>query len=321
MSSAVTVIGSLSEDIGDPGIVSHVQQHLAAGCPLAPLVECLTPAYSTRDRASVTAAMVERARAMIAQQNELAANDPGIDSHEKELPAKPARGRPKSEKRAALQAVAHVKGVSESTVRRDLAKVEPQEEPAPPTLEKRLRDLISTCKTTHAALGAEIEREEWKPWKNTTYALQGAHERALGVVDQAEKALWLLQDAKRAIATTDRDSFKASGRIKGAQAAKERRQQRWEEQAPERVDRATNAALGPDAHVCSGTPCTAFPGCTKAERIASGGGLKPPKRIVVQDPDGNVLAEGEPSGIPPVEEVAAAWADGDDLWGPGGDVE
>lgn len=339
MSSIVNVVGDLSEEIADPGVVTSIQKHVADGCPLAPLVEAVTPDYTPEERPRLIAAMVEKARAVIAHQNELAANDDhdhahdeGVSCHENK-PSRQKGGRPKSPERAARLAAAHVAGVSESTARRDLAKLEPDEVlvPKPPTLESRLRVCIEACKAAHEALTTEATSPEWKQWHLDTL-VGSAHHDAFALVEKAEKVLWHLQDKKRSIHRADFDATRAAKKVREDEAKQkskeEKAQERTAKKIADREARAMNAAMGPDDHVCNGSPCTALgtAPCTKAERIASGGGLKAPKRITVENDAGQVIATGtlpeeEPPPLPPEEEIARTWEEGAAVFGPDGETE
>jgi hypothetical protein len=130
MSSALVHVSHL--DIDDPGVVSSIQKHVADGCPLAPLVEAVTPEYEPEDRPRIIAAMVEKAREVIAHQNEHAAQ---LQEKFPEITERAKRGRPKSEEKAAREAVARAEKVSERTIRNEMAKLAPPAEklvePAP----------------------------------------------------------------------------------------------------------------------------------------------------------------------------------------------
>lgn len=154
--SAITVVGDL--EIEDPGCVHHIREHLANGCPLEPLVEAVVP-MSPEERAPLVAGMVEKARSLIASRND-ALNELIVSEKQFETRVNdgPKRGRKASPERAAVKEAAKHAGVSESTVRRDLKRLEPTLEPVvapapkPPSIEVRLRGVIPELQKLQAVV-------------------------------------------------------------------------------------------------------------------------------------------------------------------------
>lgn len=256
---------------------------------------------------------------------------------ESALPKKPTRGRKKTPEGRAVDRVAKERGVTPSAVRQQVkktkkAKDQENTDPVsaellkpPPTLESRLKKVIAAAKFAHDALTTEATIPDWKQWKLDSL-VSSAHHDALALVEKVEKVLWLLEDKKRSIHRADFDATRAGKKVREDEARQktkeEKAQERTAKKIADREARAMNAALGPDGHVCNGPPCTALgtAPCTKAERIAAGGGLKKPEKaldIDLEQPDGS-----EVRFVPEQEEVVQAWGEGDALGlGPDGETD
>lgn len=296
MSSIVNVVGDLSDEIADPGVVTSIQKHVADGCPLAPLVEAVTPDYTPEERPRLIAAMVEKARAVIAHQNEHAANDHGgnCSADAEELHSAPRkRGRPRSEERAAVQAVAKAKGISEDTVRRDLAKLAPPAEPLvpkpakPKPVEERLAALVEPLQAINAEMN-EIRHS----------------------MDEAAKQFkWTANDVRwRFLQELGRANAQVSSAGIGCKELSERMRA-----AKTKVFTDPVTKLG-DKPLPAHKPRQA----NIEERIASGGGLKAPARPKRQV---QVVDENDRPLLPSEEEIKRSWDEGAAVFGPDGETE
>jgi hypothetical protein len=314
--SVLTTITDLADELEDPGVVSSIQQHVAAGCPLAPLVECVTPQYDHEDRARVIAAMVERAREVIAHQNEHAANDASSEliHSEDQLPK---RGRKESPERKVRKLAAKLAGVSEETVRRHQAKLEPEPVvvPKPPAMDKVLQkahELLSEAQSVLEPIKKDIEaiREDFSKkdgrWALLGSVAQAANQARLGAeyvahartyLGDMERAKHMKGGNKRPVGAFEvakgQDSYQESLRPRKAdpEAMAQGEQHRHNFEQDEARGRKESLRLAEES---------------KAQRIASGGGLKVPKRkLDVRISDG---AGGEVP-MTAVEETANAWAD------------
>jgi hypothetical protein len=315
MSSPVTLIGDLSDELEDPGVVQSIQKHVSDGCPLAPLVEAVTPDYMPEERPRLIAAMVEKARTIIAHQNEHAANDhhdAQLSDTVQELPTAPKkRGRPKSEEVAARELAAKHANVSERTARRDLAKLTPAAEPIvpkpakPKAIEDRLADLLPQLSEANGVLN-EIRKSmdaaaqqfkwgkedvRWRLLIDLGKANAQVSTAMMTVEETAERIrkarIDVFTDPKRELGDKVPTRVKAKdpdSRLAVAKAEYARQELLAREQDPDRT-------AGPTT-----------PNGDLEDRIAKGGGLKAPKRVQVVDEQDRPL-------LPPAEETANAWAD------------
>ena len=278
MSSALTAIADLSAELEDPGVVSTLQKHLADGCPLAPLVEAVTPDYAPEDRPRLIAAMVERARAVIAHQNEAHADDAGSGFlHNEDKPSK--GGRPKSPERAVRKLAASMAKVSEETVRRHQKAMEPDHEPpVAPAKPVRIETLINEFADKLADLAREgdalLPKALAEPGQATGATWRGSLRLSIGRLSQECACLRTVAD----------DIVRGRGGLA-------------------RVDAASR----------KGERATKFDDKGKEERIAKGGGLRAPARPKKQV---QVVDEAGQSLLPSTEEIAATWAEGAKTFGP-----
>jgi hypothetical protein len=277
--SVLTTITDLADELEDPGVVQSIQKHVAAGCPLAPLVECVTPQYDHEDRARVIAAMVERAREVIAHQNEHAAND----AHNELIHSEdqlPKRGRKESPERKVRKLAAKLAGVSEETVRRHQKAEEPEppKPPKPKAVPDRLAELVPQLSAINAVMN-EIRHSMDEAAKQFKWPHSDIRWR-------------LLQDLGRANSGVSNAMM-----ITGEIAERMRRAD---------IQRFTAPVSAPGEKPVRGPNHDTKRDEDKAARIASGGGLKAPKRkLDVRISDG---AGGEVP-MAAVEETANAWAD------------
>ncbi len=300
-SNVLTVTTVLAEELEDPGVVQEISKHMADGCPLAPLVEAVTPGYRKAERPRLIAAMVERARALIVEHNEHHADDePNCSADEKESPK---RGRPRSEKRAAIKAVAKAKGVSESTVRRDLAEVDPPApRPAKPVPVERLITEYAAKLEALAHEGAQLLEFALADANDPSGSWRGSLRTVITEIDRKPARLRDLADeikrSRGRLARTDWEAGKrgqeAKGKISSAQAARERREakHRWSQDAEENRERALAAAEGP--------------------KVGLGG-----RQLDVEmvDADGNSTRF-----VPEQEQVVRAFQEADGIFGPDGET-
>jgi hypothetical protein len=281
--SVLTTITDLADELEDPGVVSSIQKHVADGCPLAPLVECVTPQYDHEDRARVIAAMVERAREVIAHQNEHAANDASSELiHTCGESPKPRQGRPKSEERAVRKMAAKLAGVSEETVRRHQKAEEPEpiapKPPKPKAVPERLAALVPGLTEINGVLAkirksmdAAAQQFKWAHSDIRWKLLQDLGRANAGVAN----AMMIVGDVSERMHRANIQQFTAPVSAPG-----------------EKPVRGPNHDTRRDEE--------------KAARIAKGGGLKAPKRkLDVRISDG---AGGEVP-MAAVEETVNAWAD------------
>jgi hypothetical protein len=319
MSSALTTITDLADELEDPGVVASLHKHLADGCPLAPLVECVTPQYDHEDRARVIAAMVERAREVIAHQNEHAANSLSDDN---QLPTAPKRGRPKSEKREAIQRVARERGESESTVRRQLASLEPAEVivPKPIGMDKlfqrahellcEAQSILEPIKADIEALRGDFDKKDGR-WALLGCVAQAVNEARLGAEyvaqargfrDAMERAKHMKGGNKRPVGAFDvvkgQDLYRAASHERAADPEAMAHQERWRHKTEE----DDKNALEQSRRLASERP----------QPMPPLGLTDPPKRGLVAPKKGKSISvvdeEGRPL-LPAAEETANAWAD------------
>lgn len=278
MSSALTTITDLADELEDPGVVQSIQKHVADGCPLAPLVEAVTPDYTPDERPRLIAAMVERARTIIAHQNEHAANDahPELIHSEDQLPK---RGRPASPERKVRKMAAKLAGVSEETVRRHQKAEEPAEvivpkPPKPQPVETRLQAVVPQLEEIRLVIHRAVDdmRAACAQFK------WGSNDVRRRYMQDVERALAQVAGAK--IGLTEVTDRMVSGKTK--------------------IFSAPTQELGEKPRQRSKpVPQEEMPlGLSEAPKV----GLKAPKRVKVVDEEGRPL-------LPTAEETANAWAD------------
>jgi hypothetical protein len=320
MSSALTTIGDL--EIDDPGCIHHIREHLASGCPLEPLVEAVAP-MPPEERAPLVAAMVAKANTLIAARNE-AANDaqfPDMSRNSEDAP-KRGRGRPKSVVATERRQLAEEAHVSERTIRRDAAKLEPAEviAPKPPTMDKlfqeahelleRARSILDPIKADIEALRGDFDKKDGR-WALLGCVAQAANQARLGAeyVAQArgfreamERAKHTKGGNKRPVGAFEvvkgQDLYEHSTHKQAADPEAMARGEQWRHKTEQDEAQARKESLRLSEESRRRREEAKPLGLSDPPKV----GLKAPKRVTVVDEQDRPL-------LPPAEETANAWAD------------